>query len=219
VRGRLILGAVVVAFLAIGVGHFFIRHSLLISQNWVNCNEGACHSGYVADRSLVNAEHLSHYCAAYDTFTDDISQDIARSPGTMRVAFKPDPQWDRSGGSDFVTEALIPADQATAQRAETDAEKVPRACAKSLSVRYFPVGQYQPFTLLLTRGQPGQTDIEENVAIADNGKYLIVAKDTGGGIGPVSQSAVQCTLDGGPVTSTKGNTGTRQTNCRSSFPW
>ncbi|MGA8454077.1 MAG: hypothetical protein WB800_01630 [Streptosporangiaceae bacterium] len=54
------------------------------------------------------------------------------------------------------------------------------------------------------------------MAIAYNGKYLIVAKDTG--TGGVTGSAVECTLGGGPVTSTDADSGT-QTTCESSLPW
>lgn len=111
----------------------------MISQNWVDCNAGSCSSvHFVRDQSLVNAEHLRHDCAAYDVFTSDIARDIANAPGTTQVAFKPDPRWDPSGGWEFINEALIPVSQAIAQRAETDAEKVPGACARSLSAHYLP---------------------------------------------------------------------------------
>ena len=94
---------------------------------------------------------------------------------------------------------------------------MPRACARSLSAQYLPAGQYQPFTLELARARPGKTDIQEDVAIAYNGKYLIVAKDTDDA-NDVAGSAVECTLDGGPVTSTDADSGTA-TNCQSSLPW
>jgi len=218
VRGRLVLGAVVVVALVAVTAHFFIRHSLMISQNWVDCNEGSCSSVYyVRDQSLVNAEYLRHYCAAYDVFTGDIARDIAHAPGTMQVAFKPDPHWDPTGGEEFVSEALIPVSQPTAQRAESDAQKVPRACARSLSAQFSPAGQYQPYTLSLSHPAPGKTGVEEDVAIAYNGKYLIVAKDTDDANG-VAGSAVECTLDGGPVTSTDADSGTA-TNCESNLPW
>jgi len=217
VRGRIILGALAVVALVAVSAHFFIRHSLMISQNWVDCNEGGCSSVYyVRDQSLVNAEYLRHYCAAYDVFTSDIARDIAHAPGTMQVAFKPDPHWDPTGGGEFVSEALIPVSQAIAQQAETDAQKVPRACARSLSAQYLPAGQDQPFTLTLSHAGSGPTDIQESVAIAYNGKYLIVAKDTGDG--DVTGPAVQCSLDGGPVTSTDADSGTA-TNCESNLPW
>jgi hypothetical protein len=169
----------------------------------------------VRDQSLVNAEHLRHDCAAYDVFTSDIARDIANASGTTQVAFKPGPRWDPSGGWEFINEALIPVSQAIAQRAETDAEKVPGACARSLSAHYLPADQNQPYTLVLSHSGTGRTDIQEDVTIAYNGKYLIVAKDSGDG---VTGSAVQCTLDGGPVTSTDADSGT-QTICKSSLPW
>jgi len=219
VRGRLVLGALAVLALVAVSAHFFIRHSLMISQNWVDCDGGSCSSVfYVQDQSLVNAEALPRYCAAYDVFTSDIARDIAHAPGTMQVAFKPDPHWDPTGGGEFVSEALIPVSQAIAQQAETDAQKVPRACARSLSAQYLPAGQYQPFTLELSHVGSGPTEIQEDVAIAYNGKYLIVAKaspDSGDG---VAASAVECTLDGGPVTSTDADSGT-STNCESNLPW
>jgi hypothetical protein len=111
---------------------------------------------YVPDQSLVNAEYLRHYCAAYDVFTSDIARDIAHTPGTMQVAFKPDRHWDPTG-------------------------------------------------------------VEEDIAIAYNGRYLIVAKDTADANG-VAGSAVECTPDGGPVTSTDADSGT-QKNCESNLPW
>jgi hypothetical protein len=217
VRGRLVWGALAVVAIVAVSAHFFIGHSLLISQSWLDCNSGDCSSVfYVQDQSLVNAEALPHYCAAYDLFTSDISQDIAHAPGTTQVAFKPHP--DTGGGQQFVTEALIPVSQATAQRAETAAEKVPRACARSLSAQYLPAGQYQAFDLGLSHAGSGKWEIQEEVAMAYNGKYLIVAKaspDTGDGI---AESAVECTLDGGPVTSTDADSGTAS-NCESNLPW
>jgi hypothetical protein len=219
VRGRLVVGGLTVLAVVAVSAHFFIRHSLMISQNWVDCNEGGCSSVYyVRDQSLVNAEYLRHYCAAYDVFTSDIARDIAHAPGSMQVAFKPDPHWDPTGGGEFVSEALIPASQAIAQRAETAAEKVPRACARSLSAQYLPAGQYQAFDLELSHTGSGKLEIQEEVAIAYNGKYLVVAKaapETGDG---VAESAVECTLDGGPVTSTDADSGTA-TNCESNLPW
>jgi hypothetical protein len=219
VRGRLVLGALAVVALVAVSAHFFIRHSLMISQNWVDCNGGSCSSvHYVRDQSLVNAEALRHYCAAYDAFTSDIAQDIAHTPGTMQVAFKPDPHWDPTGAGEFVSEALIPVSQAIAQRAETAAQKVPRACGRSLSAQFLPAAQYQPFTLELSHAGPGRFEIQEAVAIAYNGRYLIVAKadpDPGDG---TAASAVECTLDGGPVTSTDADSGTA-TNCESNLPW
>jgi hypothetical protein len=88
-----------------------------------------------------NSGRVIRPSGAYDVFTSDIARDIAHAPGTMQVAFKPDPRWDRSGGSEFVTEALIPVSHTTAQRAESDAQKVPRGCARSLSAQYSPAGQ------------------------------------------------------------------------------
>jgi hypothetical protein len=217
VRRRLVLGAAAVVILGAASAHFFIGHSLLISQNWLNCNEDSCSRVYyVQDKSLVNAEALRHYCAAYDLFTNDVTQDIARAPGTMQVAFKPHP--DAGGRQEFVTEALIPASQAIAQRTESAAEKVPDACARSLSAQYLPAGQYQPFTLELSRARPGKWEIQEDVAIAYNGKYLIIAKADPDADGAVAGSAVECTLDGGPVTSTDADSGTA-TNCESNLPW
>jgi hypothetical protein len=215
-RGRLVLGALAVLAIVAVSAHFFIGHSLLISQNWLNCNDGSCSSQYVQDKSLVNAEALRHYCGAYDLFTNDVAQDIAGAPGTMQVAFKP--HADTGGGQEFVSEALIPVSQAIAQRAQSAAEKVPRACAGSLSAQYLPAGQYQPYTLELSHAGSGKFEIQEDVAIAYNGKYLIVAKaspDSGDG---TAASAVECTLDGGPVTSTDADSGTA-TNCRSNLPW
>jgi hypothetical protein len=219
VRGRLVLGALAVLAIVAVSAHFFIGHSLLISQSWLDCNSGDCSSVfYVQDQSLVNAEALPHYCAAYDLFTSDITQDIAHAPGTMQVAFKSAPGRDPGVSPDFVTEALIPVSQAIAQRAETAAEKVPRACARSLSAQYLPAGQYQAFNLGLTHAGSGKWQIQEDVAIAYNGKYLVVAKATPDTDGGVAESAVECTLDGGPVTSTDADSGTAS-NCESNLPW
>jgi hypothetical protein len=60
------------------------------------------------------------------------------------------------------------------------------------------------------------TGVEEDAAIAYNGTYLIVAKDTDDANG-VAGSAVECTLDGGPVTSTDADSGTA-THCESNLP-
>jgi hypothetical protein len=219
VRGRLVVGAVAVLALVAVSAHFFISHSLMISQSWLDCNEGDCSSVfYVQDQALVNSEALPRYCAAYNLFTSDIARDIAHAPGTMQVAFKPAPGRDPGISPDFVTEALIPLSQTTAQRAETAAQKVPRACARSLSAQYLPAGQYQAFDLELSHAGSGKWEIQEEVAIAYNGKYLVVAKASPSAGDGIAESAVECTLDGGPVTSTDADSGTAS-HCESNLPW